>query len=189
MKPEFLEILSHPLRQEILIFIEQEGETGYKDLKVKFNVATGTLYHHLRILKGLVQQNSFKKYVLTEEGTNALDIIFQDKTPKKNDNIIPISESSYYTDEQISEELKNTKSTVTKQNISSNVTKVPKFTNFYSIKDFFNINEFFERTIPNWFYKANFVGFLFLFVGFEILQPKFVFFHFIPIEITDILYG
>lgn len=83
--PKLLEQLSHPLRQKILILIEKEGNFGlnYKKLKQNCKVATGTLYHHLRVLKGglgLITQNSEKKYVLTQAGIEALDFIFQEKS-------------------------------------------------------------------------------------------------------------
>ena len=82
---ELLETLAHPLRQQILIFIEQEGKVGYKSLKLKFNIATGTLYHHLRVLKGLISQDGDKQYILTENGKQALDYLFQENnTPVAN---------------------------------------------------------------------------------------------------------
>ena len=32
LSPEILEKLAHPLRQKILLYLEQEGEVGYKEL-------------------------------------------------------------------------------------------------------------------------------------------------------------
>ena len=87
---DLLETLAHPIRQQILIFIEQEGRAGYKSLKTKFNIATGTLYHHLRVLKGLINQDGNKQYILTEDGKQALDYLFQDniQAEKEEENTL-----------------------------------------------------------------------------------------------------
>jgi hypothetical protein len=78
IESKLLEKLAHPLRQKILILVEKEGYIGYKLLKQEINVATGTLYHHLKVLKGLIKQNNQKQYILTPEGEKALNYLFQD---------------------------------------------------------------------------------------------------------------
>ena len=172
-----MEVLAHPLRQEILIFIEQEGETGYRDLKNKFNVATGTLYHHLRILKGLVIQNSAKKYILTDEGVQALDFIFQDKKTTEHKPIKEIQEEVVEQPETIVP----SKEVALKEQIESFSPQSPTLQNF----KFFNINSYI-KSIPDWFFKTN--GLLFVLLPLLLLleNPKVVFFHFIPIEIHEI---
>ena len=181
-----MEILAHPLRQEILIFIEQEGETGYKDLKLKFNVATGTLYHHLRILKGLIEQNSFKKYVLTDDGRKALDVIFQEQSTKSIVKIIPPSIPSSDQIVTEGETIQNEQLFSTKTAISKTEQTINQ--NFFTVRTFFNINEFMNK-IPTWVHYSNIFSFFILFLLFEILQPKFVFFHFVPIAIQNIFYS
>ena len=181
-----MEILAHPLRQEILIFIEQEGETGYKDLKLKFNVATGTLYHHLRILKGLIEQNSFKKYVLTDDGRKALDVIFQEQSTKSIVKIIPPSIPSSDQIVTEGETIQNEQLLSTKTAISKTEQTINQ--NFFTVGTFFNINEFMNK-IPTWVHYSNIFSFFLLFLLFEILQPRFVFFHFVPIEIQNIFYS
>ncbi len=207
MKPKFLEILAHPLRQEILVYIEQEGETGYKDLKNKFNVATGTLYHHLRFLKGLIEQDSNKKYILTDEGRKALNVIFQEQNPAEE----PIHDSQAFqstysvttpeqptvtnlpnaneliepvesTEEKTIENIQNNHPTKT----SSNLLLPPFLKN--KRKSFFNVNVL-VNTVPNSIYKLNIGIFIILPIVLFMIQPKVVFFHFIPIKITNSIYS
>ncbi len=203
LKPEFLEILAHPLRQEILVYIEQEGETGYKDLKNKFNVATGTLYHHLRFLKGLIEQNSNKKYILTEEGVKALDVIFQENSFLKPRNQT-IQESQFEKTEtkQSNESIATNESNQSIEldesipiiNKSGNdstpiVTheQLQNQTHKYSDIQFFNINKI-VNAIPSWFYQSNLLFFFILPGIIFLINPKIVFFHFIPILIKNSLY-
>lgn len=207
LKPKFLEILAHPLRQEILVYIEQEGETGYKDLKNKFNVATGTLYHHLRFLKGLIEQNSNKKYILTDEGRKALNVIFQEEITNDepvhaiksintnsfdntNENLA-ITEKSNTTEEVASNQISEIPTIkTTSEEVIAKTTSSVQFTveKNNSRITFFNINSY-VRAIPDWFYKANIGIFIVLPVFLLLIQPKVVFFHFIPIKITDTFYS
>lgn len=147
------------------------------------------MYHHLRILKGLIEQNTFKKYVLTEEGKKALDVIFQEQMPQRNVSIHPVLETDGV--ESVPSILESDKAD---QQIGS-LTPPPSATNIQttikhnSIQDFFNVKAFLDETIPKWFYNANFIGFLLLFLLFEAIQPKFVFFHFVPVKIENIFYS
>lgn len=71
--------LSHSMRRKILITIEQEGNfgIGYKDLLTELNLTSGTLYYHLKFLKGIIKQNEDKKYILTSSGVQTLNYFFQ----------------------------------------------------------------------------------------------------------------
>lgn len=60
-------ILSHPLRRRILQEIYEFDQLAYSTMAT-WNVSTGTIYHHLKILASLITQNENSLYVLTDEG-------------------------------------------------------------------------------------------------------------------------
>lgn len=61
--------ISNPIRRNILSIIEQEGYgIGYNDLLSQLNITSGSLYFHLRNLKGIVIQNEELKYILSNKG-------------------------------------------------------------------------------------------------------------------------
>jgi hypothetical protein len=64
-------IVSHPLRRKIVEILGDEGPTSFTTLKKRTEAKVGTLYYHLDMLKGLVSQDSQKKYVLTTTGNTA----------------------------------------------------------------------------------------------------------------------
>jgi hypothetical protein len=155
-----LEKLAHPLRQKILIFIEKEEIVGYKSLKSEFNVATGTLYHHLNQLRGLIIQDELKQYRLTSSGRSALDFLFGE---------LSNTEKRIIADEK-SEEISSVE--ITKDNDqlhSKGISKV--YYRFFSL--------------PEFVYNS-FIGiFLILSTAIIMLEPKIVFFHFIPVNISE----
>lgn len=81
---QLLSKLSHPLRQQILVIIEQEGRVGYKRLKDQCQTTTGTLYYHLKMLVGLIEQDAQRQYRLTQEGEQALSYLFRDQLSKNS---------------------------------------------------------------------------------------------------------
>lgn len=155
LSPEILEKLAHPLRQKILLYIEKEVEVGYKDLKNECQVATGTLYHHLKILKDLIEQNEQKKYILTPKGQEMLNHLFIDnKQPVKAN--------------QIEQQLDQNTLTISGNTfiLSSN-----SRTNdiFYSLFH-----------LPSYFYQIWIVLYLIIGTASILMKPTVVFFDFIP---------
>ena len=75
-RPQNLDdILSKPNRAAIVRAIGDHGELSFKDLKATMKLGVGTLYYHLDGLSGLVSQNGFKQYILTEQGKQVYDAI------------------------------------------------------------------------------------------------------------------
>ena len=75
-RPQNLDdILSKPNRAAIVRAIGDHGELSFKDLKASMKLGVGTLYYHLDGLSGLVSQNSFRQYILTEQGKQVYDAI------------------------------------------------------------------------------------------------------------------
>ena len=66
--------LSHPTRRKILRYIGSHGEASYTEL-AQIEPKSGVLYHHLKILGGLIYQDDNKLYKLTEKGYKALDFL------------------------------------------------------------------------------------------------------------------
>ncbi len=67
--------LGHEYRRKILKLIGKNGSTGFSDIKRLLKVSTGTVYHHLDVLKDLVQQNEQKKYYFTRIGEHAYNML------------------------------------------------------------------------------------------------------------------
>lgn len=70
-----LSVLSHPLRREILLRLNENGEQSFTDLMNFLNIDTGKLSFHIRSLAGLIEQTPTGKYVLTKPGENALRLL------------------------------------------------------------------------------------------------------------------
>jgi len=69
------EILAHPLRCRILEELHNRGEASYSYFTEKMKIPSGTLYHHLKQMKDLIEQGTNKKYLLTSKGAEAIELI------------------------------------------------------------------------------------------------------------------
>jgi DNA-binding HxlR family transcriptional regulator len=71
-RAEVFDALSHPTRILILKALSQEPQ-GFADLKKKLGIdSSGHLQHHLNKLSGLVKTDYYGKYILSDEGRDAL---------------------------------------------------------------------------------------------------------------------
>jgi len=68
--------LAHPLRRRILLFLYKKGSATHSDLS-KIESKAGVLYHHLRLLKGLIEKDEKHRYFLTEKGKEAVRILLE----------------------------------------------------------------------------------------------------------------
>jgi uncharacterized RDD family membrane protein YckC len=68
-------LLSHQLRRDILLLLNQKNEQSFTDLLTTFEVDTGTLSFHLRKLKILLEQTSTNKYKLNKLGLTTIRLI------------------------------------------------------------------------------------------------------------------
>lgn len=69
------EILAHPLRRRILEEIHNRGEVSYSIFTEEMGLQAGTLYHHLRLMRELIEQEPNKKYRLTPKGARAIELV------------------------------------------------------------------------------------------------------------------
>jgi len=67
--------LSHPLRREILLKLDEKLELSFTDLLNTLEVDTGKLSFHIRRLGGFLEQTPAGKYQLSRLGENAVGFI------------------------------------------------------------------------------------------------------------------
>ena len=74
---EIFAALKHPLRRQILLFLEEKGEASFTEIQhnVRLN-DTGLMSYHLKELTSLVEQTSRGKYRLSEIGETSI-ILFR----------------------------------------------------------------------------------------------------------------
>ncbi|MHA1885313.1 MAG: winged helix-turn-helix domain-containing protein [Promethearchaeota archaeon] len=63
--------MSHEIRRKIITIIGENEFTSFTQLKNELKVSTGTIYHHLETLSGLIEQKEDKKYYLKDLGLYA----------------------------------------------------------------------------------------------------------------------
>jgi DNA-binding transcriptional ArsR family regulator len=73
----FFNVLGHPLRRQVIKVLGEKSSVSFTDLKSTLNVSVGTLYYNLDLLKGIVEQNANKKYVLTNKGKLAYRLLVE----------------------------------------------------------------------------------------------------------------
>jgi len=67
--------LGHPVRRSIVYYLAESGPQSYTALQQRLDIQTGTLNHHLSMLKGIVEQDENKKYLLTRDGHIAYQLM------------------------------------------------------------------------------------------------------------------
>jgi len=70
-----LSVLSHPIRREILLILNQSGETSFTDMMKALNIDTGKLSFHIRGLSIFIEQTESGKYKLNRLGEDAVRVI------------------------------------------------------------------------------------------------------------------
>jgi len=72
---DMYDLLRHPLRKRILEILGEKGRVRFTDLKREVNIGVGKLYYHISILGGLIEQDEYKRYMLSSEGERAYEIL------------------------------------------------------------------------------------------------------------------
>ncbi len=70
-----LSVLSHRIRREILLILNEKGESSFTDLMNTLNIDTGKLSFHIRSLAPFLQQTETGKYRLSRAGEDAVRVI------------------------------------------------------------------------------------------------------------------
>jgi uncharacterized RDD family membrane protein YckC/DNA-binding transcriptional ArsR family regulator len=72
---KILAVLSHPIRREILLILNDKGECSFTDLMNTLNVDTGKLSFHIRSLTAFLEQTPTGRYKLNRAGEKAIVLI------------------------------------------------------------------------------------------------------------------
>ena len=74
---EFFDLVSHPVRRQIIRLLSQGIYVTYSDLKEILNMSPGGIYHHLEKLReqGILNQLSTKEYELTSTGLKVIEYL------------------------------------------------------------------------------------------------------------------
>ena len=71
---DIINALNHEIRRDTLVLLEK-SPMSYSQLLEKFNIATGKLNYHLKLMDGLITKDGNGHYVLTALGQKALGIM------------------------------------------------------------------------------------------------------------------
>jgi uncharacterized RDD family membrane protein YckC/DNA-binding HxlR family transcriptional regulator len=72
---KILSALSHPIRRQILRYLNERQECSFTDLMNALNIDTGKLSFHLKSLEAFLEQTPTGKYRLSKVGENAIVLI------------------------------------------------------------------------------------------------------------------
>jgi len=75
---DFYRKLGSPIRREIVRLLGERGQMGATELNESVNISAGRFYYHLDFLGDLVTRDKNKKYVLTERGKLAYQMLMGD---------------------------------------------------------------------------------------------------------------
>ena len=67
--------LGHPHRKRMIEIIGEKGKSGFKELRETLNISVGALYYHINTLSDLITQDAQHKYILTEHGKLAYNLL------------------------------------------------------------------------------------------------------------------
>ncbi|MHA2060680.1 MAG: RDD family protein [Candidatus Sifarchaeia archaeon] len=70
-----LSVLAHPLRRQVILYLNEENQGSFTDLANFTGVDTGKLSFHLRTLGDFLEQTPESKYKLSTKGKNAIVLI------------------------------------------------------------------------------------------------------------------
>lgn len=97
--------LGSQVRREIIAFIEEKEKVGFVDLKQKFDLKVGSLYHQLNSMKELITQDDEKKYFLSDLGKVAFKLMIINKDQIETANVKLMKETNESSKETFFEKL------------------------------------------------------------------------------------
>jgi predicted transcriptional regulator len=72
---EIFTALKHPVRRQILLFIDSKGEASFTEIQQETGITdTGLMSYHLKGLSSLVEQSKRGKYQLSETGRAGIEV-------------------------------------------------------------------------------------------------------------------
>lgn len=79
--------LGSQIRREIIVFLKENDNVGFLELRKKFGLKVGSLYHQLNSMKELWVQNDNKKYYLSDLGKVAHNLMIISKDHIESSNV------------------------------------------------------------------------------------------------------
>lgn len=76
-------LLDHPVRREIIELLGEQEKLGFKQLKENLQINVGALYYHFDALSDLIAQDEKRKYILTDLGKMAYQLLTSKKEQLK----------------------------------------------------------------------------------------------------------
>lgn len=86
---EIFAALKHPVRRQILIFLEQKGEASFTEIQEETGISdTGLMSYHLKELYALVEQSGRGKYCLSEVGLAGVALFHKVENERQKSSIV-----------------------------------------------------------------------------------------------------
>lgn len=79
--------LGSQVRREIIVFLNENDNVGFLELRKKFGLKVGSLYHQLNSMKELWNQDDNKKYYLSDLGKVAHNLMIISKDHIESSNV------------------------------------------------------------------------------------------------------
>jgi hypothetical protein len=68
-------LLDQPIRKEIIELLGERERVSFKEFTEQLQINVGTLYYHFDVLRGLITQDEDRKYMLTDLGKMAYQLL------------------------------------------------------------------------------------------------------------------
>ena len=79
--------LGSQVRREIIVFLNENDNVGFLELRKEFGLKVGSLYHQLNSMKELLSQDENKKYYLSDLGKVAHNLMIISKDHIESSNV------------------------------------------------------------------------------------------------------
>ena len=86
---EIFTALKHPVRRQILLFIEQKGEASFTQIQQETGIRdTGLMSYHLKELAPLIEQSKRGKYCLSEVGQAGVELFRKVERERQKSSVV-----------------------------------------------------------------------------------------------------
>ncbi len=86
---EIFTALKHPIRRQILLFIEQKGEASFTQIQQETGIQdTGLMSYHLKELSPLIEQSKRGKYCLSEVGQAGVELFRKVERERQKSSVV-----------------------------------------------------------------------------------------------------
>jgi len=94
---EIFTALKHPVRRQILLFIERKGEASFTEIQKEAGIDdTGLMSYHLKELASLLEQSKRGKYSLSEVGQAGVELFRKVERERQKSSVVVRNEVEKY---------------------------------------------------------------------------------------------